>query len=205
MIRYFLAKGDRGGSAVITEGLADVTCSDPPPSVNIATLYMKTYCMACKQEGFIAPQGPRWPGTGSNGQPWALSGDINVCGCNPSPTFYAERNMTMTFESHEVAALGGAERIPAASIAPAEATTATHADISERHDEQVRAAIGTTLPQSYPYLIETSNGRTFAGHVSGDGLLPRIHSETADSYTIYWGEDALVHKDWTPCQTARPR
>ena len=42
MIRYFLAKGDRAGSATITEGLEGVTCSNPPPRVQIATLYMKT-------------------------------------------------------------------------------------------------------------------------------------------------------------------
>ncbi|TGN99310.1 hypothetical protein [Burkholderia sp. USMB20] len=105
MIRYFLAKGDQGGSASITEGLEHVTCSNPPPRVHIATLYMKTYCAACKQEGFIAPAGPRWPGTGPNGKPWALSGDINVCGCNPPPVFYAERGMSMSFTAEEAATL----------------------------------------------------------------------------------------------------
>ncbi|QCP53567.1 hypothetical protein FAZ95_31500 [Trinickia violacea] len=105
MIRYFLARGDRAGSAVITEGLDSVTCSNPPPRVNIATLCMKTYCTACRQEGFIAPKGPRWPGTGPNGMPWALSGDINVCRCNPPPIFYAERGMSMTFTAEEAAAL----------------------------------------------------------------------------------------------------
>jgi len=105
MIRYFLAKGDRAGSAVIIEGLPAVTCSNPPPSVEIATLDMKTWCAACNQEGFIAPKGPRWPGTGPNGKRWALSGDINVCGCNPSPTFYAERGMSMSFTSEEAARL----------------------------------------------------------------------------------------------------
>jgi hypothetical protein len=105
MIRYFLARGDQAGSAVITEGLESVTCSNPPPTVNIATLYMETWCTACKQEGFIAPKGPRWPGTGPNGAPWALSGDINVCGCNPAPVFYAERGMSMTFTAEEAASL----------------------------------------------------------------------------------------------------
>ncbi len=61
MIRYFLAKGDRAGSATITEGLEHVTCSNPPPRVQIATLYMKTWCPACKREGYIAPTGPRQP------------------------------------------------------------------------------------------------------------------------------------------------
>jgi hypothetical protein len=105
MIRYFLARGDRAGSAVITEGLEHVICSNPPPAVNIATLYMKTYCTACKQEGFIGPKGPRRPGTAPNGKQWALSGDINVCGCNPPPVFYAERGMSMTFTTEEAASL----------------------------------------------------------------------------------------------------
>jgi hypothetical protein len=105
MIRYFLAKGDRAGSAMIIEGLPTVTCSNPPRRVEIATLDMKTYCTACEREGFIAPNGPRWPGTGPNGKQWALSGDINVCGCNPPPVFYAERSMKMTFTSGEATAL----------------------------------------------------------------------------------------------------
>jgi hypothetical protein len=85
MIRTFLAKGDRAESAVITEGLDSVTCSNPPPAAHIATLGMKTYCSACKREGYIAPRGPRRPGTGPNGKQWALSGDINMCGCKPAP------------------------------------------------------------------------------------------------------------------------
>jgi len=105
MIRYFLAKGDRAGDAVIVEGLRDCTCENPPPRVEIATLDMKTYCTACKREGFIAPTGPRWPGTASNGKQWALSGDINVCGCQPPPVFHAQRGMSMTFTAEEVAEL----------------------------------------------------------------------------------------------------
>ncbi|MGF7186977.1 hypothetical protein JOE11_000004 [Robbsia andropogonis] len=107
MIRYYLARGDRAGNAVIIEGLDYFTCSNPPPQVEIATLYMKTYCSSCKQQGFIGPQGPRWPGTAPNGKPFALSGDINVCGCNPPPVFYAERSMSMTFTAEEEAALSG--------------------------------------------------------------------------------------------------
>ncbi|GAA7758992.1 MULTISPECIES: hypothetical protein [Cupriavidus] len=112
MIRYFLARGDRAGSAVIAEGLVDVTCSNPPPRVNVATLYMRTYCTACKQDGFIAPKGPRWPGTASNGKQWALSGDINVCHCNPPPVFYAKRGMSMSFTAEEAAALVASPRHP---------------------------------------------------------------------------------------------
>ncbi|WP_423758582.1 hypothetical protein [Burkholderia sp. NLJ2] len=176
MIRYFLAKGDRGGSAVITEGLEDVTCSDPPPSVNIATLYMKTYCAACNQEGFISPEGPRWPGTGSNGQQWALSGDINVCGCNPPPIFYAERNMMMTFESEQPAALMGGSRSELHS------SSAT----SVEHDEQYvlrNAETGRPLARMR-YRIYIESGRVFSGVTDATGHTQRVTTSGAENLRI---------------------
>lgn len=142
MIRYFLARGDRGGSAVIMEGLPNVTCSNPPPSVQIATLYMKTYCTACKREGFIAPNGPRWPGTAVNGKPWALSGDINVCECNPPPVFHAVRNMKMTFTSEEISRMGAAY-VPGQSPQPG------------RSDERV----GATPQFDDRFVLCDANGR----------------------------------------------
>lgn len=61
MKRSFLGVGDRGGEAVVTEGLPSVICSNPPPCVNISTLYMRTWCSACQQEGYIAPRGHAGP------------------------------------------------------------------------------------------------------------------------------------------------
>ncbi|WP_226094040.1 MULTISPECIES: hypothetical protein [Burkholderia] len=200
MIRYFLAKGDRGGNAVITEGLEFVTCSSPPPRVQIATLYMKTYCAACKQEGFIAPEGPRLSGTGPNGRQWALSGDVNVCGCSPPPVFYAERGMKMILTSRDAA--GAEKKLRMGEIDERE-DTAPRSRTAPIYDEQVRACIGTTLSQNYPYLIEMADGRTIAGRVDTNGRLPRIHTEISGSYQVYWGEDALAHEDWPPCQTDR--
>jgi len=108
MIRTFLGVGDKAtNGAYITQGLDSVSCSNPPPRVQISTIGMTTYCPVCKQDGHIGPRGPRRPGMAPNGKQWALSGDINLCGCNPPPTFHAERNMTMTFTSDEVAALMG--------------------------------------------------------------------------------------------------
>ncbi|WP_230956393.1 hypothetical protein [Burkholderia pseudomultivorans] len=206
MIRYFLARGDRAGHAVILEGLDSVTCSNPPPTVHIATLYMKTYCTACKQEGFIAPRGPRRNGTAPNGQQWALSGDINVCGCNPPPVFHAERGMKMIVGSHDASApVAGEARAPATRTEGARLAPSARPDVRAMYDEQVRASILTTLPQNYPYLIETSGGHVQAGRTNTNGTLPRIESSAADSYTIYWGEDALAHKDWPSCQTTRQK
>ncbi|WP_426396796.1 M35 family metallo-endopeptidase [Ralstonia sp. R-29] len=144
MIRYFLARGDRAGSATIVEGLPSITCSNPPPAVQIATLYMKTYCTACKREGFIAPEGPRHAGTGPNGKPWALSGDINVCGCHPAPVFYAERAMKMSFTSEEVARTS-------APIAPAYVPQREYTHEEHAH-EKVSEEEPSTL-EDHPDLI----------------------------------------------------
>ncbi|AOK62852.1 hypothetical protein [Burkholderia ubonensis] len=173
MIRAFLAQGDRAGSAVITEGLPTVTCSNPPPMVHIATLDMKTYCTACKQEGYIAPRGPRWPGTGPNGKGWALSGDINVCGCNPPPIFHAERNMHMVFIGEEAATLTGQSR------------SAPHSSVVSHgtHDEQyVLSDVDTGEPLvRVRYRIRTASGQVFDGVTDATGYTQRITTTDAES------------------------
>jgi hypothetical protein len=72
MIRTFLGVGDKAANgAFITQGLDLVSCSDPPPRVQISTIGMNTYCPVCKQERHIGSRGPRWPGarlTESNGR-----------------------------------------------------------------------------------------------------------------------------------------
>lgn len=173
MIRYFLAKGDRAREAVIVEGLDTVTCSDPPPRVHIATLDMKTYCSTCKREGYIAPQGPRWPGTGPNGKQWALSGDINVCGCNPPPVFYAERGMRMTFTAGETATLTG--RQP---------------DAAKRsfvvHDEQFTLLDDSRRPlANIRYRIVTDAGQIFTGTTDTAGQTHRIATDASVTLKIY--------------------
>ncbi|WP_175999203.1 PAAR domain-containing protein [Burkholderia stabilis] len=177
MIRYFLAKGDRAGDAVIIEGLDTVTCSNPPPSVHIATLDMKTYCSACKREGYIAPQGPRWPGTGPNGKQWALSGDINVCGCNPPPVFYAERSMQMIFTAGEIATLNG--RKPGAA-------DRLFARLDAVHDEQFTLLDGTRRPlANVRYRVVTDTGQTFVGTTDTDGQTRRIVTDSVAFLKIY--------------------
>lgn len=180
MIRHFLARGDQGGSATVTEG-TDITCCNPPPCVQIATLYMKTYCTACKREGFVAPNGgPRHGGTAPNGKQWALGGDINVCGCNPPPVFHApERGMFMRFTSEEI----GQMRAPAA---------ATHAPTREEalYDEQTHLA--SKHLEGVPYYIETADGRVLSGRVPTSGLLPRIDTQSEETYTVFWGDEALA-------------
>lgn len=170
MIRYFLAKGDRGGSAMITEGLEYVTCSNPPPRAHIATLYMETYCTACKQKGFIAPKGPRWPGTAHNGKQWALSGDINICGCNPSPIFYAERGMSMSFTSEQAAALMGN------SVSASARQVAT-----KRYDEQYTLADHAGQPLvGVRYRVRVGSSVVASGVTDSRGRTQRVCTDDVE-------------------------
>ncbi|RQR40487.1 MULTISPECIES: hypothetical protein [unclassified Burkholderia] len=176
MIRYFLARGDRGGSATIMEGLPTVTCSNPPPSVHIATLDMKTYCTACGQEGFIAPKGPRWPGTGPNGKAWALSGDVNVCGCSPAPVFQAKRGMSMSFTAEQLAALTG--QVPH-HFHSASAT-------ADEHDEQyVLCDERSGRPLAHVrYRIYTTSGLVISGVTDWEGHTRRITTRRAEKLRL---------------------
>jgi hypothetical protein len=104
MIRTYLAEGDRAGEAVIIEGLPGSTYEEADGRrVALATVGMRTYCHACKQTGFICPSEPRLPSRAENGKEHALSGDFNVCACQPSPKFWAQRNMTQTITSEDIA------------------------------------------------------------------------------------------------------
>jgi hypothetical protein len=186
VIRYFLAMGDHASNAVITQGLDSVTYSNPPPSVQIATLGMKTYCTACKQEGYIAPRGPRWPGTGPNGKQWALSGDINICGCNPSPVFYAERGMTMIFTADEAAALMRSTGKSANSQTGA-------------YDQGFRVVNPHTRQplRDTPYRIITGDGEEIEGRTDSQGYTQRVAKDQAMAATLYVFEgEPPLNPDW---------
>jgi hypothetical protein len=59
------------------------------------------------------------------------------------------------------------------------------------YDERVQA--GRTTPfEGYPYFIEMTDGRVFSGRVDSARLLPRVHTEGSESYSIYWGDEALA-------------
>jgi hypothetical protein len=98
--------------------------------------------------------------------------------------------MKMTFTSQEVDRLMG--RDTRSTTAAAQSTVVQGAS-GLTYDEQVRAsAMGAALG-GYPYFIETADGRAFPGRVDFRGTLPRvITNASADDYTVFWGEDALV-------------
>jgi hypothetical protein len=155
-IRTFLAKGDWAGQAEIIEGLSTSTYQEEDGRVvDLATVYMKTYCHACKKAGHISPAGYRLPSIAENGQEFALSGDINICDCNPAPVFHAIRNMTATITSEDIAQMR-------AAYAPAYVPQGGRA-----HEEYAHEKVSTEKPGNlvdHPELIcsNMSNAEFFA-------------------------------------------
>ena len=95
--RYLLARGDRAGAAQIVEGLPhSAYVGLDGARVSLATVYMKTWCEACRQEGYISPRGPRHFASAENRRQFALSGDVNACRCEPQPVFEAVRSIFQT-------------------------------------------------------------------------------------------------------------
>ncbi|MDH6169525.1 hypothetical protein M2282_004693 [Variovorax boronicumulans] len=83
-----------------------------------------------------------------------------------------------------------------AKSAPANTMAAAMAmrNIAEfRYDERVR--LSHELIAGLPYYIEVSDGRKYSGRVDEDGHLPRIFTEFADTYKIYWGDEALARME----------
>lgn len=103
MKRYLLARGDRAGAAQIVEGLPHSTYVGLDGArVSLATVYMKTWCEACRQEGYISPRGPRHFALAENRRQFALSGDVNACSCEPQPVFEAVRSIFQTITASDV-------------------------------------------------------------------------------------------------------
>lgn len=70
-------------------------------------------------------------------------------------------------------------------------------DSAMDYDEQVRAIGDQAALAGYPYLIETSAGESYCGRVIAYGRLPRVCTDDAATYVVYWGDEALSREDWT--------
>jgi hypothetical protein len=178
MIRYFLAKGDRAGDAVITEGLSTSTYQEANGRrVELATVYMQTYCHACKKAGFICPSGPRLPGTAENGKQHALSGDINICDCKPPPVFFAVRNMTENITSSDIERMGAVYH----SVEKPLSKENFFDELFQLHD----AHSGRPLA-NVEYAIKRASGDIENGVTDRDGYTHRlVKTSQAEAVDIY--------------------
>ncbi|CAG9189838.1 conserved hypothetical protein [Paraburkholderia sabiae] len=111
----------------------------------------------------------------------AVGGDFVVCKCSRPPQIISVHARNVMYVDSDRASPGAAR-------------FATQS--SRTYDEQVTASARGVSVEGYPYFIETSDGQKVCGRADDHGRLPRIYSDNADTYAVYWGDEALSHRGW---------
>jgi uncharacterized Zn-binding protein involved in type VI secretion len=103
MKRSYLKIGDKSSAGgTVTESIPLMSHH----GTNLTFVGASVSCPACHSTGKIVAKGPRWPGDMMGKLP-ALEGDLCACKCYPLPVMQpSQSDMTMSFESHELAGLG---------------------------------------------------------------------------------------------------
>uniref|UniRef100_A0A1I9YVB5 Uncharacterized protein n=1 Tax=Paraburkholderia sprentiae WSM5005 TaxID=754502 RepID=A0A1I9YVB5_9BURK len=117
----------------------------------------------------------------NGGRRQAVGGDIVLCKCADHP-----RIVAIYGRIWKIADRSGETSVPIAT-APVQNLI---------FDEQVRAVAARASLAGYPYYIETESGDVYSGRIDSHGFLPRITTDGAEHYVIYWGDEALARKDW---------
>lgn len=144
------------------------------------------YCARCKSTGSITygvniRNGGRMLDLVNGGRYQAVGGDIVLCKCADHPRIIATYGTSWSIVDR------GEDSRVAVTKAPAQNLT---------YDEQVSASVPCVSLEGYPYLIETADGKTVCGRIDSSNRLPRIYTDTAATYTIHWGDEALAHEEW---------
>lgn len=150
-----------------------------------------------------------------HGKKLALDGDVATCGnCKGTHEIFgtgkgiSDRGRKVVVDGDSVLCPCGKNRVivgnnpgyflnsslvsPSASNAAAAIESASSSLVTGTFDEQVRAAASGTALKDYPYFIEMADGQTSYGRTDANGNLPRIGTQEAVDYTVYWGDAALA-------------
>lgn len=155
MKRRILVKGDKTtAGGVILEGVAAFNEDEA-----LAFHGAKIWCPACKSEGTLCNDGPRWP-TSFDDKEVGVENDLCICKCNPPPRLIASQDgMFMVFEQHELSSMGyhpdGTPIAAAASVVSAVATAFPENSSSAANSS---ASTGTPLSGAEPF--EYASGAT---------------------------------------------
>ena len=180
MMRLLLCVGDepQTGGYTVNSNTRPFGVSGHPAAI----IGGHAYCNACKSMGLIAKAGgPRR----INHTPHeiALDGDILLCKCPEPPHMIAR--MQSTFRHEDMSGRLG-------TVASARTASGGVSSIAiGSYDERVQVGRAASF-EGYAYFIETTDGRVFSGRVDSARLLPRINTEDSESYSIYWGDEALA-------------
>jgi hypothetical protein len=148
----------------------------------------KAYCEKCNSTGIIIA-GARVDNDQrmidlEHGRRQAVGGDYVLCKCSERPQVIARYGRSWMIDDD------------CGASAAIETQKASSSNVSSAgYDEQVKA-IGCGASEGYPYCIETADGRIESGRLDSSGVLPRISTDNADTYTIHWGDEAMAHEGY---------
>ncbi|MFB9123445.1 hypothetical protein E2553_05020 [Paraburkholderia dipogonis] len=188
-IYYAIVEGDpldNGNGYVLTGSEYSLIDNDKGRHRKQTHLGQLAYCGVCQSSGSILAKAQirdSLRGYDARLQAYeAVDGDMVLCKCERHPRVMACYARSVMY-------------IDEGRTSPVVAQSATHS--SRTYDEQVTASARGVSLQGYPFLIETSDGQTVCGRADGNGRLPRIYTDSASSYAIHWGDDALSHEGWS--------
>ena len=188
-IYYAVVEGDpldNGNGRVLTGSDYCLIDDDKGQSRRQTHLGQLAHCGVCNSSGpIVAAAGIRDSLRGYDERLRAfeaVGGDKVLCKCERHPRVVACYARSVIY-------------VDEGRTAPVVARSATQS--SGTYDEQVTARLRGASVQGYPYLIEMSDGQTVCGRSDSNGRLPRIYTDSADAYAIYWGDEALGHEGWS--------
>jgi hypothetical protein len=187
MKRRIAVVGDKlagGGTVLPNEENIDFTFEGN----QAALIGGKAYCATCKSSGIIAKAGGPARLSYMGTREIALDHDILLCKCARHPLIIAVHAGDSTVDDE-------AEKYASAMSTSGSASDARTQTVGT-FDEQVATRARSASLHGYPFVVETPGGQTVCGRVDSNGRLPRVHTDSANVYSIHWGDEALSHKDW---------
>ncbi|RKT26394.1 PAAR motif-containing protein [Paraburkholderia sp. RAU2J] len=148
-------------------------------SKNVALSGDEATCGNCKGTFKIFGTGQ---GMSEKGRVVVVDGDLVLCPCNRNRVIVGN-NPGIFLQCDDGQSSGTHIRKTATVVASSSAV----------YDEQVCATAPGTLLAGYPYYVEVADGRIESGRIDTSGRLPRIVTgNNSDSYTVFWGDEALA-------------
>ncbi|MFL9962798.1 PAAR domain-containing protein [Paraburkholderia sediminicola] len=148
---------------------------------NVALSGDEATCGNCKGTFKIFGTGE---GMSEKGRVVVVDGDLVLCPCNRNRVIVGN-NPGIFLQCDDGQSTSTRMRATATGTASSSAVSV--------YDEQVCATAPGTLLAGYPYYIENADGRIESGRIDTSGQLPRIGTgNNSDSYTVFWGDEALA-------------
>jgi hypothetical protein len=193
-IYYAVVEGDpldsgEGSSVYGTKKTIGTIEDESGTPRNMVFIGDEGYCAKCGSTGSITygagvSERKRMVDLVNGGRLQAVGGDIVLCKCSAPSRIIAVHGRRFTIQDDDgERSATGTQKTNTSNVSPA------------TYDEQVKA-IGRGASEGYPYWIGTADGRIESGRLDSSGVLPRIYTDNAETYSIHWGDEALANEEY---------